>query len=123
MSNIVKDKFRLGFIQMIDYLIESFPGDIQYIALRVFINDKTDIEKIITWYKDYIYPNAHLISEKKDVSMSNKADDFFSIKTDIPQDYLQIVRAKWTSNEMRTEVKERVWKYFDFFNKCIEKMK
>lgn len=114
MTDKIKERFKLGFVQMIDYMIETFPGDITYVAIRVYIKDQVDINDIIGYYTENIFPHSKMIEDKK--------DDFFSIPSNVPTDYLAIIKQKWTSEDMKPEIKERIWKYFDFFNKCIQKL-
>ena len=108
--------FKKQLVAFIDELIEQFPECVDFIIMRIFINDQSSIKNIIKLFIKDILPLKELIQNRDDNFFLKTEFICYPKKPDFFKDF-------WFSNLLDNEDKKIIWKWMDVFVLLAQKYK
>ena len=100
-------QFKKQLICFIDELIDQFPGESDFIIMRILIKDQMRIEDIIGKFISEILPNKQDIKDRK--------NSFFIENNFLETRNGSLFKTLWESENIDEDDKKIIWKWMDLF--------
>lgn len=112
----ILERFKRGYMQFIDELLEQFPDEPDLIIIRVFFEDQVPVASVADGFIDHVIPHKDMIK--------NRNENFFLENNHIfgMLDGGKVMHFKklWTSKRLDKDDRDAIWKWFDTFCALVE---
>jgi hypothetical protein len=109
-------------VNFLDELIESFPGEPDFVIFRIFVENQLPVVDIMKYIIEHLCPLQEMIK--------NRDDKFFLENNILFQemesgkiDRVNHFKRLWTSGKLDKSDKETIWKWFASFINIANKYK
>ena len=116
MSDIeILRQFKNTLISFLDELIEQFPSEADLVIFRIFVKDKIETSKLISYFVLNILPFKDMVANRDENYFLNHytlldCQENLDAKTKV-----QRFKKLWLSPSLDDDDKDIVWKWFDTF--------
>ena len=100
-------EFRNQLIKFLDELIDQFPGESQFIIIRILVKDQILTENVLGQFIKDILPEKNNIKNRKDSFFTN--NKFLKTKNG------SLFKTVWECSQLDKEDREIIWKWIDLF--------
>lgn len=112
----ILERFKRGYMQFIDELLEQFPDEPDLIIIRVFFEDQVPVSVVADAFIKHVLIHKNIIA-KRDETFFLENDNIFGML-----DTGKVLHFKrlWTSPRLDKDDKDTIWKWFDTLCTLVE---
>lgn len=112
----ILERFKTGYIQFIDELLEQFPQESDLIVIRVFFDNQVPVSVVADMFIRHVLPYRDMINSR-DEKFFLENNHMFNML-----DNKKVIHFKklWTSTRLDKDDREAIWKWFDTFCTLVD---
>lgn len=114
---IILQRLKQGLVSFIDELINWNTDDEDLIATRILLQDHIPIELVMEKLIRNVKPVREKIEKREEQFFLDDPDVFSNVKD---QNKVLSLKTLWKNPNFTKDDKQKVWKWMDFFLKCID---
>lgn len=99
-------------VAFLDDLITLFPHEADFVIFRIFIKDRLPIEDIMRYIIKNLVPLKPLIEAKDEKFFLDDRNILFEKFSQVENTKVNHFRNMWLSDEVSSEEKQSIWKWF-----------
>lgn len=107
----ILERFKRGYVQFIDELLEQFPNEPDLIIIRVFFEDQVPVSVVADQFINHVLPLREMIQKRDEKFFIENNHIFGMIDTSKVLHFKKL----WTSNRLDKEDRDAIWRWFDTF--------
>lgn len=101
-------------VSFLDELIESFPGESDFVIYRIFIENQIPTDKIMDYIVKNLCPLQEMV-EKRDEAFFRDYDVLFGNFSPKGKEKVNRLKDIWLSGKLDNQDKEIIWQWFHTF--------
>lgn len=109
----ILERFKNGYMQFIDELLEIFPEETDLIIIRVFFEDQVPVALVADNFISHVLPHKEIITKRNENFFLENNHMFGMLDGGKVMHFKKL----WTSERLDKDDKDAIWKWFDTF--CI----
>jgi len=109
-------RFKNGYMQFINELLEQFPHETDLIIIRVFFEDQVPVSVVADSFIQHVLPHKHMIDKREDKFFLENNHIFGMLDTGKVLHFKKL----WTSPQLDVDDKNAIWNWFDVFCALVE---
>ena len=114
-STQILGKFQHSLVSFFDELIEMFPNEGEFVALRILVKDRIPITQIIGYFET-VLQNKEIMT-----SIERRDDQFFLTNVLFSKiGNVDLFKNLWTSSQLDQDDKKAIWNWVDAFMKLTK---
>jgi hypothetical protein len=114
-STQILGKFQNSLVSFFDELIEMFPNEGEFVALRILVKDRIPITQIIGYFES-VLQNKEIMT-----SIERRDDQFFLTNVLFSKiGNVDLFKNLWTSSQLDQDDKKAIWNWVDAFMKLTK---
>jgi hypothetical protein len=115
----ILERFKRGYIQFIDELLEQFPNEPDLIIIRVFFQNEVPVTSVAESFIVNVLPYKEMI-KKRDETFFLENNHMFGM---LDGGKVSHFKKLWTSERLDDDDKDTIWQWFDMFCALTEAYK
>lgn len=107
-------QLKTQLVNFLDELIESFPGEPDFVIFRIFVKDRLPIIEIMKYIVTNLCPLQEMVKARNEEFFLNR-NVLFEKMDDEDKGRVNHFKKLWQSKDIDKEDKEVIWKWFESF--------
>lgn len=112
----ILERFKRGYMQFIDELLEQFPEETDLVIIRVFFEDQVPVTVVADAFLSHVLPYKSMITKRDEKFFMENNNIFGMLDTGKVLHFKKL----WTSTRLDKDDREAIWKWFDTLCALIE---
>ena len=112
----ILQRFKNGYMQFIDELLEQFPNESDLIIIRVFFQDQVPVSIVADAFIKHVLPYKDMIKRRDDKFFLENNHIFGMLDTGKVIHFKKLL----TSERLDKDDRDVIWKWFDTFCVLVE---
>lgn len=112
----ILERFKRGYMQFIDELLEQFPEETDLIIIRVFFEDQVPVSVVADSFIEHVLPHRQVIASRNEKFFIENNHMFGMLDTGKVLHFKKL----WTSKRLDKDDRDAIWKWFDTFCALVD---
>jgi hypothetical protein len=112
----ILERFKHGYMQFIDELLEQFPDEPDLIIIRVFFEDQVPVSVVADGFIDHVLPHRDMISTRNEKFFLENNHMFGMLDNGKVLHFKKL----WTSSRLDKDDRDAIWKWFETFCTLVD---
>lgn len=107
----ILQRFKSGYMQFIDELLEQFPDEPDLIIIRVFFEDQVPVSVVADAFIQHVLPHRDMIAKRDEKFFLENNHIFGMLDTGKVLHFKKL----WTSKRLDKDDRDAIWAWFSTF--------